>query len=77
MPLDRPVSFDHDQEALLPSPGGDGNTSALEAAPASISHSGKKWNARVILLQGLDAAARDDVLRGAHNGGQNLVTALR
>jgi hypothetical protein len=38
---------------------------------------GKKWSARVLLLHGLDAAAREDIVGGVRHGGTPLVNSLR
>ena len=82
VPLDHPVEFDHEQELLAPTEAEAAETEGApqSAPPASVGAlppGAKRWSARVILVQGLDAATREEVLRGQHNGGQTLTKALR
>ena len=76
VPLDHPVEFDHEQELLAPAVEAVGTEGATPTATA-VCPGGKRWSAKVILVQGLDAQAREEVLRGQHNGGQTLTKALR
>lgn len=82
VPLDRPVKFDHDSTFPAAASKDSGAIAAPTAAAGSAGGAadpvgGRRWSARVLLVHGLDAITRDDILKSVHNGGQNLVNALR
>lgn len=88
VPLDRPVKFDHDSSfpAAAASAAKDAASAGAGAGAAAAGGSaggaadpvgGRRWSARVLLIHGLDALSREDILKSVHNGGQNLVNALR
>ncbi|EIE19235.1 hypothetical protein COCSUDRAFT_49062 [Coccomyxa subellipsoidea C-169] len=67
--LFEPVHFQHEvdyEESPMP-----------DLKPVSLAEGAVKWNARVVLLSGLDDDARKELLKGVHHGGQHLHQLLK
>ncbi len=69
VPLYRRVLFDHDQHAAPPDLAGGYAAAAPQLRAADGGGGGRKWSARVLMVHGLDAAAREDVVRMPHADG--------